>query len=107
MSVGDRTLTRLARLSMPTIAAVEGFAVGVAWSLVRCCDVVVTAEDAFSAAPFPQRGMAPDGGLAWFLTRSLGPTRAAELLMPGERFPAPTAAAAGLVNRVVLMEKNG
>lgn len=92
---------------MPTIAAVEGFAVGVAWSLVRCCDVVVTAEDAFSAAPFPQRGMAPDGGLAWFLTRSLGPTRAAELLMPGERFPAPTAAAAGLVNRVVLMEKNG
>lgn len=101
LSVGHRVVTRLMRLPVPTIAAVEGFAVGVAWSLVLCCDLVVAAEDAFFAAPFTQRGLAPDGGLAWFLTRSLGRNRAAELLMLGDRLPAPAAAAAGLVNRVV------
>jgi len=43
----------------------------------------------------------PDGGSAWFLTRAIGPQRAAELLMLPDRLPAARAEALGLVNRVV------
>jgi 2-(1,2-epoxy-1,2-dihydrophenyl)acetyl-CoA isomerase len=83
------------------IAAVEGGAVGVAWSLALACDLTVAGADAYFLAPFTQRGLVPDGGSAWFLTRAIGPQRAAELLMLPDRLPAARAEALGLVNRVV------
>lgn len=100
LSEAHRAATALSRLPVPTIAAVEGFAIGVGWSLVLACDLVVAAHDAFFAAPFLQRGLVPDGGMALLLTRAVGRQRALELLMLGERLPAQDAAAVGLVNRL-------
>lgn len=100
LSEAHRAVTTLSRLPIPTIAAVEGFAVGVGWSLVLACDLVVAAEDAFFAAPFVQRGLIPDGGMALLLTRAVGRQHALALLMLGERVPAPEAASMRLVNRL-------
>lgn len=92
----------LRSLAKPTIAAVAGYAIGAAWGLVLACDLVVAERDAFFLAPFvPQRALVPDAGVGWFLTRSLGPHRAAQLLLGGERVPAGRAAELGLVNEVV------
>jgi len=95
------TLDRVHRMPKPVIAAVEGGAVGVAWSLALACDLTVAGADAYFLAPFTQRGLVPDGGSAWFLVRAVGPQRAAELLMLPGRLPAARAEALGLVNRVV------
>jgi 2-(1,2-epoxy-1,2-dihydrophenyl)acetyl-CoA isomerase len=89
------------RMPKPVVAAVEGGAVGVAWSLVLASDLVVAGADAYFLGPFIQRGLVPDGGAAWFLVRAVGAQRAAELLMLPDRLPAVRAEALGLVNRVV------
>jgi 2-(1,2-epoxy-1,2-dihydrophenyl)acetyl-CoA isomerase len=101
LAVIQEALDRVHRMPKPVIAAVEGGAVGVAWSLALACDLTVAGADAYFLAPFTQRGLVPDGGSAWFLTRAIGPQRAAELLMLPDRLPAARAEALGLVNRVV------
>lgn len=98
--VGQRVLDDLLKLPKPVLAAVEGPAVGVGWSLALACDLVVAARDAVFGAPFVLRGLVPDGGAAWFLTRALGRQRASALLLTGERLAAPDAAGAGLVARL-------
>jgi 2-(1,2-epoxy-1,2-dihydrophenyl)acetyl-CoA isomerase len=95
------SFSTMRRLPKPTIAAVEGGAVGVGWSLAMTCDLIVAAEDAFFIAPFVDRGTVPDGGLAWFLTHAIGEKRAARLVMLPEKLPAPEAAGMGLVSQTV------
>jgi enoyl-CoA hydratase/carnithine racemase len=104
----DRSLGLVARAvlalvdsRMPVVAAVEGGAVGGGWSLALSCDLVVAAEDAFFAPPFVSRGLVPDVGLGWLLARSVGRHRANELILLGQRLPAPEAKAMGLVQRLV------
>jgi len=101
LAVIQDALDLVHRMPKPVIAAVEGGAVGVAWSLALACDLTVAGADAYFLAPFTQRGLVPDGGSAWFLTRAIGPQRAAELLMLPDRLRAARAEALGLVNRVV------
>ncbi|MEV6697471.1 enoyl-CoA hydratase-related protein [Streptomyces sp. NPDC051453] len=96
-----RVLDKLHRLPKPTIAAVEGCAVGVGWSFALACDLAIAAENGFFQAPFTSIGLVPDGGCAWFLTQAIGVRRAAELLLHGKRLPAARAEQLGLVNRVV------
>jgi 2-(1,2-epoxy-1,2-dihydrophenyl)acetyl-CoA isomerase len=74
-------LAKLARLSAPSIAAVEGPAVGVAWGLALTCDFVVAARDAKFMAPFLSRGLIPDGGVAFHLVRALGRLQATRILL--------------------------
>jgi enoyl-CoA hydratase/carnithine racemase len=95
------SFSTLRRLPKPTIAAVEGAAVGVGWSLAMTCDLIVAAEDAFFLAPFVNLGTVPDGGLAWFLTHAVGEKRAASMLMLPEKLPATEAVHLGLVSRTV------
>ncbi len=97
----QRVMEQLKALPVPTIAAVEAAAVGLGWSLALSCDLVVCASDAYFAAPFVARGVVPDGGLAWRLTRQLGKHRAASLLLRGLRVTAAEAAQLGLVTDVV------
>ena len=97
----QRVMDQLKALPMPTIAAVEGAAVGLGWSLALSCDLVVCASDAFFAAPFVARAVVPDGGLAWRLTQQLGRQRAASLLLRGTRVSAAEAERLGLVTDVV------
>jgi enoyl-CoA hydratase/carnithine racemase len=97
----QRVMEQLRAIPVPTIAAVEGAAVGLGWSLALSCDLVVCASDAFFAAPFVARAVVPDGGLAWRLTQQLGRHRAASLLLRGMRLPASEAERLGLVTDVV------
>jgi enoyl-CoA hydratase/carnithine racemase len=93
-------LARLARLSVPCIAAVEGPAAGVAWGLVLTCDVVVAAGDARFMAPFASRGLVPDGGLAFHLVKALGRLRASAILLGERTLSGQEAFDAGLVSEV-------
>ncbi|OBH82554.1 enoyl-CoA hydratase [Mycobacterium scrofulaceum] len=97
----QRVMEQLKAVPVPTVAAVEGAAVGLGWSLALACDLVVCASDAFFAAPFVARAVVPDGGLAWRLTQQLGRNRAASLLLRGTRLPASQAEQLGLVNEIV------
>jgi len=94
-------LDMLHRRPKPVVAAVEGGAVGVGWSLVLACDFTIAAQDAYFLAPFAGLGIVPDGGIAWFLSRAIGRQRAARLLMLPERLPAGDARELGLVNEIV------
>ncbi|MDG4669153.1 enoyl-CoA hydratase/isomerase family protein [Mycobacterium sp. 236(2023)] len=93
----QRVMAQLRELPMPTIAAVEGAAVGLGWSLALSCDLVVAARASFFSAPFVARAVVPDGGLAWRLTQQLGRHRASSLLLRGTRLPAEDAHRLGLV----------
>jgi 2-(1,2-epoxy-1,2-dihydrophenyl)acetyl-CoA isomerase len=101
LRMGHRVVRALVGSRAPVVAAVEGFAVGAAWGLVAACDLVVSSREAFFAAPFAQRALVADAGLAWALSRHVGHQRAAELLFLGERLPAVRAHELGLVNRLV------
>ena len=94
----QRVLLQLRSMPVPVIAAVEGGAIGIGWSLALSCDLVVAARDAFFSAPFVARGVVPDGGATWYLTERLGRHRASELLLLGGRLPAEEAHRIGLVN---------
>jgi len=99
--LAQRAVGALAGCRAPVVASVEGFAVGAAWGLVLACDLVVCSREAFFAAPFSQRALVADAGLAWWLSRRIGHLRAAELLLVGERLSAEAALQLGLVSRLV------
>jgi enoyl-CoA hydratase/carnithine racemase len=94
-------LTRLSRLSIPVVAAVEGPAVGVGWGLALTCDFVVAGSEARFMAPFAQRSLVPDGAVAWHLVKAVGRLRAAEILLGGRALSAQEAFGYGLVAEVV------
>ncbi|WP_068186421.1 enoyl-CoA hydratase/isomerase family protein [Mycobacterium sp. UM_CSW] len=97
----QRVMEQIRAVPVPTLAAVEGAAIGLGWSLALSCDLVVCASDAYFAAPFVARAVVPDGGLAWRLTQQLGRHRAASLLLRGIRLSAGDAERLGLVTDVV------
>lgn len=85
----------------PVVAAVNGTAAGAGASLVLASDLVVMSEQASLVAPFVARGILPDSGAVFLLTRIVGLRRATELLMLGEPVDAARCERLGLVNRVV------
>jgi enoyl-CoA hydratase len=70
-------------LAIPTIAAVQGAAVGAGLNLAMVCDIRVAGPRAKFAATFSQIGLHPGGGCTWFLVQALGPERALKLLLDG------------------------
>jgi len=66
-------------LEVPTIAAVNGAAVGAGCDLACMCDVRIAAEGASFAESFVKLGLIPGDGGAWFLPRLIGMARAAEM----------------------------
>jgi 2-(1,2-epoxy-1,2-dihydrophenyl)acetyl-CoA isomerase len=94
-------LLKLHRLPKPTIAKVDGVAVGVGLGVALACDLVVASDRARFSEIFPKRGLALDGGNSWILPRLVGLQKAKELAFFGDMVSAADAAAIGLVNRVV------
>lgn len=84
----------------PVIASVNGPAVGIGCSLALCCDLIVAGESAYFLLAFVNIGLVPDGGSSLFVPTRVGMARATELMMLGERLPAPQALQWGLINRV-------
>lgn len=101
LEIAQRVFGRLRALPMPTIAAVERGALGIAWGMTLCCDLVFAGRGAQFGAPFVNLGMMPDGGMAWQLTRQLGRRRAADLIFSGRMIGAEEAWNLDLVSHVV------
>ncbi|PXY29412.1 enoyl-CoA hydratase [Prauserella endophytica] len=74
---------RLRALKIPTIAAVQGAAVGAGLNLAMACDVRIAGPRASFAATFSKIGLHPGGGCTWFLVDALGPQKALALLLDG------------------------
>jgi 2-(1,2-epoxy-1,2-dihydrophenyl)acetyl-CoA isomerase len=85
----------------PVIAAVNGIAAGIGAHLALACDLVIAAESAKFIEIFARRGLVPDGGGAYLLTRLVGVHKAKELIFFADDVSAGDALALGLVNRVV------
>jgi enoyl-CoA hydratase len=92
---------RVARSPLPTIAAVNGAAVGAGMNLALACDVRIAARSARFDTRFLQLGIHPGGGHAWMLRRAVGPATAAAMLLFGEVLDGDEAARAGLAWRCV------
>jgi enoyl-CoA hydratase len=92
---------RIARSPLPTIAAVNGAAVGAGMNVALACDVRIAARSARFDTRFLQLGIAPGGGHSWMLQRAVGPSAAAALLLFGEVVEAAEAQRIGLVWRAV------
>src|SRR5699024_8602943 len=88
MAVGGCTL--------PTIAAVNGAAVGAGLNLALAADVRVAGPAALFDARFQQLGLHPGGGATWMLQRAVGPQAARAALLFGLRFDADAAVRHGL-----------
>lgn len=101
LELAHRTIGRIRAIPLPVIAAVEGGAAGLGWSLALACDVIFTSAEAMFVAPFVSRGVVPDGGAAWFLARRVGRHRAAEILFAGGPVSGAEAKEIGLANRIV------
>jgi 2-(1,2-epoxy-1,2-dihydrophenyl)acetyl-CoA isomerase len=91
----------LHRIAKPTIAKVNGVAVGAGCNLALGCDLVVASDRARFSEIFARRGLSVDFGGSWLLPRLVGLARAKELAFFAEVLSADEAAAMGLVNRVV------
>jgi 2-(1,2-epoxy-1,2-dihydrophenyl)acetyl-CoA isomerase len=87
-------------MDKPVLASVNGPAVGIGCSLALCCDLIVASESAYFLLAFVNIGLVPDGGSSLFVPTRIGMARASELMMLGERLPAPQALDWGLINRV-------
>ena len=84
----------------PLIAAVEGFALGGGLELVLCCDLVVASRTAVFGLPEVKRGLMPDFGGAFRISRYLPTNVAREMLITGEPITAERAERLGFVNRL-------
>lgn len=94
-------IARLRNLEKPVIAAINGVAAGAGLSLALACDLRVAAATATFTTAFVKIGLVPDSAASYFLPRLVGPARAAELFLLGERIGAAEAERMGLVNKVV------
>ncbi len=88
-------------LRKPTIAALPGPAAGAGLALALACDMRIAADTAFLTTGYAGIGLSGDYGIAWLLTRVVGPGRARQLLLTSERITAADAFDIGLVNHVV------
>ena len=86
----------VADCSLPTIAAVNGPAVGAGLNLALACDVRIAGRAALFDARFQQLGIHPGGGVTWMLQRGVGPQVARAALLFGMRFDADAAVRYGL-----------
>ncbi len=92
---------KLAELQVPTIAAIEGDALGGGLELALCCDLRVASERARLGTPEVRLGVIPGSGGTQRLPAIVGLARAKELILVGELVSAEEAERIGLVNTVV------
>ena len=88
-------------LEVPSIAAVNGPAIGAGNDLACMCDIRIASDTALFAESFVKLGIIPGDGGAWLLPRVVGMSKAAEMTYTGDRIDAKEALACGLVSRVV------
>ncbi len=96
----QRAISGLQGLSIPAIAAVNGFALGGGCEIALACDFIYAAETARFGLPEITLGLIPGFGGTQRLPRLIGPNAAKEMIFTGKMLTAAEAQAVGLVNRV-------
>lgn len=91
----------LYELDVPSIAAVNGPAIGGGFDLAMACDIRIAAQTAIFAESFVNLGLISGDGGTWLLVRRLGYQLAADLTLTGRRVEADEALRLGIVTRVV------
>jgi enoyl-CoA hydratase len=99
--LGHRVMESIEDLTIPVIAAVNGFALGGGLELAMACDLVIASEKARFGQPEINLALIPGFGGTQRLPRRVGHARAHELIMTGDMLDAKSALALGLVNQVV------
>jgi enoyl-CoA hydratase len=92
---------RVGRCALPTVAAVNGAAVGAGMNLALACDVRIVGESGWFETRFMRLGLHPGGGHTWMLRNLVGPQTAAALLLFGEIVHGADAVRIGLAHACV------
>jgi enoyl-CoA hydratase len=90
----------IAECALPTVAAVNGPAVGAGLNMALACDVRIAGPAAVFDPRFQKLGIHPGGGMTWMLQRAVGPQVARAALLFGMRFDADAAVRHGLALEV-------
>lgn len=98
--LGHSVVNTIEALPQPTIAAVNGYAIGGGNEIALACDIRLASENAIFAQPEVSLGIPPGWGATQRLPRLIGPGLAAELILSGRRVKAEEALRIGLVNAV-------
>jgi enoyl-CoA hydratase len=96
---------RIYSLSKPTIAAINGYALGGGCELSMCCDLRICSEKARFGQPEINLGLIPGASGTQRLPRLIGVAKAKEMIFLGDMIDAATALNLGLVNKVVPPDK--
>ena len=93
-------IRRLYDLPKPTIAAVRGGAVGIAWPMAMCCDWILASESARFHPPFMKLAKVPEGGFGFLLSRLVGDLKAKDIVYRSTPIAAADAVTLGLASQL-------
>ncbi|MCF8565236.1 enoyl-CoA hydratase [Alicyclobacillus tolerans] len=95
----NEVILAMAKVEVPIVAAVHGWAAGAGVNLALASDIIYAAQDSKFVLSFSKIGLISDGGGLFFLPRTIGLYRAKEVLFNAEPFTAEQAMQWGMVNR--------
>ncbi|AGZ42432.1 enoyl-CoA hydratase/isomerase family protein [Actinoplanes friuliensis] len=99
--INSRLFDRIARLPLPTVAAVDGYALGGGAELAYACDLRLASPGAVFGNPEPGLGILAAAGATWRLRELVGASVAKQILLAGRRLDADDAYRLGLVAEIV------
>jgi enoyl-CoA hydratase len=99
--INSRLFDRIARLPLPTVAAVDGYALGGGAELAYACDIRLASPSATFGNPEPGLGILAAAGATWRLRELVGASVAKQVLLAGRRLGAEDAYRLGLVTEIV------